>query len=91
MLWKHTLSHATARIKAGGDALVEAEQLISGTIEWADWVVETRKEDKALWFSGEKWVELMDFWIGLGKKVRIEIDTLVVDNSLWPAGQVERH
>lgn len=69
LLWKHTLITAQGRVKAGGDALVEAEKLIEGVVLFSEWAVVQKKEDAGQWYTGEKWVALLDLWISLGKKV----------------------
>ena len=69
LLWKHTLITAQGRVKAGGDALVEAEKLIDGVVEFTEWAVGQKEEDGGQWYTGEKWVALLDLWISLGKKV----------------------
>jgi hypothetical protein len=71
-LWRHTCIYVERRLKAGGDALVEAEKLIDGTVKWAEWVVSERREDAGQWFNGDNWGKLLDYWISLGKKVRRE-------------------
>ena len=48
VLWKHTMQLVTGRINKGGDALREAEVVLTGVIAWAE-VLVGLKEEKEGW------------------------------------------
>jgi hypothetical protein len=46
-----------------------AARMISDVLEWADEVIDSREESRQGWFSGKAFVDLLDFWVDLSRKV----------------------
>jgi hypothetical protein len=46
-----------------------AAKMVSDVLEWAEEVITAREESRQGWFSGKAFVDLLDFWVDLSRKV----------------------
>jgi hypothetical protein len=46
-----------------------AAKMVSDVLQWAEEVIDSRKESRQGWFSGKAFMDLVDFWIDISRKV----------------------
>jgi len=46
-----------------------AARMISDVLEWAEQVISSREESRQGWFKGKPFMDLLDFWVDLSRKV----------------------
>jgi hypothetical protein len=46
-----------------------AAKMVSDVLQWAEEVIDSRKESRQGWFSGKAFMDLIDFWIDISRKV----------------------
>ncbi|KAK8870007.1 hypothetical protein IAR55_000577 [Kwoniella newhampshirensis] len=61
------------------DKLRDAAETIGKLVDWVEWMVGFRGEEKGGWFGGKGWLGLMEMWIGLGRRLA---DTGIIDRAL---------
>ena len=69
-LWELTTRVLTALVQSKrNNARSAASNALTQLVDWVEDVVQCRGEKAEDWFGGEEWMNLMDFWITLARKV----------------------
>jgi separase len=56
-------------VEVASRRIENAARLISDILDWSEQMIEARKETKQGWFSGKDFMNLLDFWVDISRKV----------------------
>jgi hypothetical protein len=70
-------STASLSEKAAGDlqGLMQVSTVIADLISWTEKIIDVRIERRESWFSGKAWMNFTDLWIGIARRVSIDVYT----------------
>lgn len=80
-LWEatHRAISVYVHTQHSNENLSEVAEVISNLIDWVEKMVEKRAENVKDWQSGKGWLELMEMWIALGRRLN---DADIIDKAL---------